>query len=581
VSDEHPGAADEDVRRTGATAATEPRRSAGVTVKRRTALLVLGALCLQFAVLGAVEAWRDSPTIDEPLYIASGVTALTRHQFRFNIETGPLPKVLGALPVLLAHPVIPNGASWAKGDGQAFTTEFVQAQVRTGKLRRILFLARSVSILEGLLVGVVIYALAAGLFGRVAGLVGAGLWLTTGYVLGMTHVVGIDVPNALFSLVGCLCLSRYLRHPSWRGAGLVGLAGGLALLTRATGLLLVGALVIGVVAGDFRHLRQALVRGAMVLAIAWASVWGGVRLLAPSPAPVMTTSAFCFPQPSTAQDVLAPVPWPVEYERAFDFHFACSNRPGAGFLFGRYWEGARWWYWPGSMLVKLPVSVLAVMALGLLSWFTLDRVTAGRALLAVGLPALIDTTFTLQVPRPQGLRYLLPSIALAMVAGSAFVRVVRRSRLVLPLVGVLAVVQLSLLVDAVPNSLSWTTPPFRPGYRTVTEADLDWGQNFYGLQRWARGKNAFIAYYGPFIGRLPSSRPLLGTDPRRIRGWVAVSASLLTRDNREPLSWLRAYCPVSTLDGSILVYRFERPPDPAPGPVAPPGLCAGEISHRT
>lgn len=48
-------------------------------MKRRTAFLILGALALQFAVLGLVEAWRDSPTVDEPIYMASGVTALTRH----------------------------------------------------------------------------------------------------------------------------------------------------------------------------------------------------------------------------------------------------------------------------------------------------------------------------------------------------------------------------------------------------------------------------------------------------------------------------------------------------------------------
>jgi hypothetical protein len=362
----------------------------------------------------------------------------------------------------------------------------------------------------------------------------------------------------------------------------VGVAGGLALLTRATGLLLVGVLAVGVIAGDRHRLRRALARGAIVLLIAWASVWGGVRLLAPSPAPVMTTSAFCFPRQSAAERALAPVPWPVEYERAFSFHFACSNQSGPAFLLGRYWDGPRWWYWPGSMLVKLPASVLAVMALGLLSWVTLDRVTAERALLAVGLPAAVDTVFNLQVPKPLGLRYLLPSIALAMVAGSALVRVVRPKQLVWPLLGVVAVVQVGFLADGFPHSLSWTAPPFRPGYRVVSAADIDWGQNFYRLRAWARGKNAFLAYYGPLIGDLPPSRPLLGTDPRRIEGWVAASAAMLTRNNRDALAWLRAYCPVGSLGGgSILLYRFDDPPEPAPGPVAPVRPCAGGSSRRT
>ncbi len=554
----------------------------GVTVRRRTALWILGALSLQFAIVGLVESWRDSPTIDEPIYLASGLTTLTRHEFRFNVETGPLPKVLAALPALLAHPVIPKGASWDKGNGPAVSNELLVAQAGAGKLRRVMFLARSASVVEGVLVGLVAYALAAGLFGRVAGLVAAGLWLTTGFVLGLTHLVGIDLPNALVTLVGCLCLSRYLRRPGWRGAALVGLAGGLALLTRATGVLLVGVLAFGVVVGDRHHLRRAVGRGAIVLLVAWASVWGGVRLLAPSPASVMTTSAFCFPKDSVAERALAPVPWPVEYERAFKFHFACSNNSGPAFLLGHYWEGARWWYWPGSMLVKLPASVLAFMALGLLSWVTLDRVTARRALLAVGLPLAVDTIFNLQVPKPLGLRYLLPSIALAMVAGSALVRIARRTQPLWALVGVLAVVQLGFLADAFPNSLSWTAPPFRPGYRVVSAADIDWGQNFYRLRAWARGKNAFIAYYGPFIGDLPPSRPLLGANPRQVEGWVAASAAMLTRNNRDALAWLRAYCPVGSLGGgSILVYRFVEAPEPSPGPVTPVRPCAGGSSRRT
>ena len=271
----------------------------------------------------------------------------------------------------------------------------------------------------------------------------------------------------------------------------------------------------------------------------------------------------------------------MEYERAFSFHFACSSQSGPAFLLGRFWEGPRWWYWPGSMLVKLPASVLAVMAFGLLSWVTLDRVTARRALLTVALPAVVDTVFNLQVPKPLGLRYLLPSIALAMVAGSALVLIARRKQVLWLVAGVTAVVQLGLFVDAFPHSLSWTAPPFRPGYRVVSAADIDWGQHFYRLSAWARGKNAFIAYYGPFIGDLPPSRPLLGTDPRRVEGWVAASAAMLTRNNREDLAWLRAYCPVGSLGGgSILLYRFETAPEAGPGPTTPVVPCAEGSSRR-
>ncbi len=50
-------------------------------------------------------------------------------------------------------------------------------------------------------------------------------------------------------------------------------------------------------------------------------------------------------------------------------------------------------------------------------------------------------------------------------------------------------------------------------------------------------------------------------------GWVAVSATALTSADRSQLAWLRGYCPVNVLDGSILVYRFSRSPTPAADPV--------------
>ena len=46
------------------------------------------------------------------------------------------------------------------------------------------------------------------------------------------------------------------------------------------------------------------------------------------------------------------------------------------------------------------------------------------------------------------------------------------------------------------------------------------------------------------------------------------------------LAWLRKYCPVGELGGgSVLVYRFDEAPDPAPGPERSVEPCFGaEVS---
>ena len=62
----------------------------------------------------------------------------------------------------------------------------------------------------------------------------------------------------------------------------------------------------------------------------------------------------------------------------------------------------------------------------------------------------------------------------------------------------------------------------------------------------------------------------------------AVSAKLITGRGNDPPSWLRGYCPVATLGGSVLIYRFRQSPDrSAPIPAEPAGLCgASAYSYR-
>ena len=76
-------------------------------------------------------------------------------------------------------------------------------------------------------------------------------------------------------------------------------------------------------------------------------------------------------------------------------------------------------------------------------------------------------------------------------------------------------------------------------------------------------------------------QPLIGTPPDALHGWVAVSVTNLTALHRDELSWLRAYCPVGSIGGSILLYYFDAPPDATPGPTMPVGPCFGAAaSHR-
>ena len=564
-----------------------------MTISRRVALAVLALLSVQFVALGLVQAWRDSPTYDEKYHLSGGVTALTDHQLRLTPEHPPLPKVLAALPALAEHPVIPHGESWKKGDGFSYPDQFLQAQLDAGKLQRVTFASRLVPLAIAVGVGWALYALAASLFGRAAGLLAGGLWLTTPFVLGLGHLDGNDVGFTLVVVLAAWALLRYLRAQTWANAVIVGLAGGGALLVRITGLAVIPVLALVVVLCAWPRLSTGLLRGGLVLLVAFAALWIGMRAVSPVPDFTHVDPLPGVHDAPVTADVIRFVPWPEEYDAGIYDTARFSTQKTPGYLFGDAWWGANWWYWPGSLVVKLPITVLAAFAGGLVCWRWVDRTSRRRAAVVLVPLAIVLTAILLPYPEPVGVRYLLPVVALGLVAASPLVRVARR-RWGIVLLGVLAAGQLAFFWQSQPHSLAWTAPPFRPGYRVATDSNLDWGQDFYRLQDWSKGKKPVVLYFGPLepVPNLPGSLPLfvpteqegvLGVlDPEVLRHrWLAVSATALTAYYRPVLGWLRAYCPVGNLGGTIMLYRFDRPPDyDARGPDRPAAPCEGDVSHR-
>ena len=77
---------------------------------------MLVPLALLFTAITLTEAWRDAPTVDESIDIASGVTGVVRHDLGLTPEHGALTKMLPALPALFAHPIVPDGPGYRSGD---------------------------------------------------------------------------------------------------------------------------------------------------------------------------------------------------------------------------------------------------------------------------------------------------------------------------------------------------------------------------------------------------------------------------------------------------------------------------------
>jgi Dolichyl-phosphate-mannose-protein mannosyltransferase len=573
----------------------------GRTLSRRIALAVLALLSLQFAALSLHQAWNDSLTVDEATYMSTGLASITDGELRLNNEAPFFPKAVQALPLRAAGVDVPLDGTWERSDtigpdtlflfGE-FAGEFVDLHVAEGDLQRVAFIGRLVPVLEGLAIGWALYALGSVLFSRAAGLLAAGAWMTTPLAVGFAHVNGIDLPFTLAVVLAALALACHLREPSWRTLALLGLAAGGLQLVRHTGVMYVALICVALVVQRWHDRRAAARDVAVVLASTWVLVWVAILVVAPTRTPVDQAGVDGFLDPVRTQEqslvadamvaALDVVPWPAEYEVGFEMQLAFSDGSSPGYLLGDAWVGARPAFWPLSMLIKLPITVVALLVLAPLGWRWVGRDDRRRAVLVAVLPTVAAFVFVLQFGRPLGLRYALPGIAMFLVVASPLALALVRRRAGLVLLGVGVVAQLAFLWTSVPHSLAWTAPPFRPGYRVVSESNLDWGQDGYRLAAWMEDRTAHVAYLGgsDVLSGLPGYRRLPAGSPEEVTGWVAVSAALLTTYDRDDLAWLRAYCNVGTIGGTILLYRFEEPPSAEPGPTAPAGRCRGSTSHR-
>ena len=528
---------------------------------RRLAVAVVVLLGVLTTGLMLAQARDDSPTFDEPVYVSAGLLALKQHDLAYNAEHPPIAKAVAAIPVLLTGAQLPPGHVVGANDERTYGAAFLRAQRQAGILDEVTFASRVVPVLLVLVVAVLLGILGRRLVGLGGGLVAASLWLVSPMVLGLGHLNGVDLPFALAVVVWAVAM-LHARHVSGRRATLLlGAAVGFCLATSMLGLVMVPLTVVVMLV---QRRRDALVPALLVVVVAWAVLWASYAVLDLG---VLTSPDWLLPGPYVEGLLALPT---------------SDSAPTHGYLLGVAWTGGVWWFWPGSLLVKVTTPVLLVLLLGPVAWRLAERSARRDALVVLAIPA-----FALVVPlvgsaRDLGVRYLLPTFALWCVAASAVVLVLRPG---IARVGAMsvAVVAAVMMLASVPHSLAYTSPPFTPAYRVATDSNVDWGQDFELLRSWSVGLSPYVDWFGPrgtSYADLPGARDLLAVDPRKVTGWVAVSATNLTSVHADRLSWLRAYCPVGTLGGSVLIYRFDRPPDPAPGPVAPALPCVGDESTR-
>jgi len=563
---------------------------------RAAALL---AFALVFAFLTVSSYVRKSATWDEPQQLVAGYAALHLGNFRLDPEHPPLARMWAALPLVLSGEVRLDEErdSWRAGDAYEFGHEFLYLDHDADSL---LNRARFMTVLLGIGLGVLLFMWTRELFGLGPAVGVLCLAACEPNLLAHARLVTTDLPVTCF-LFGAV----YFLWRTWRRFSPLNLLGAaifcaLAVTTKYSALILAPiALLLFAVRmarpdwpGTRNGTRGRILHAAavvLVLALAcYAATWAvfGFRY-APTPA-ATDQHRFVTSESPLAQErvplLAAAVGW-------IDRHHLLPNAASQGFLFGQvraerrsaYLAGNHreqgWWYFfPFAILIKTPLALLVLALGGVVALARRGRKTWETLLFLLLPPAaflVAAMTATLNI----GLRHVLPIYPfLLLAAGSALAWSWERRR------GWLAVLLLALAtfesLSVYPDYLTFFNRAVggpRHGHRYLVDANLDWGQDLKGLQRFMERHDiehvnlsyfgtADPDYHGIDCTHLPGA-PFFAQDriaEPRLPGYVAVSATNLhgvyfDRDRRDLYAPLLEREPEAVIGGSIHLYRVERP----------------------
>ncbi|WDV57054.1 phospholipid carrier-dependent glycosyltransferase [Streptomyces coeruleorubidus] len=509
-------------------------------------------------------AVRQTPTIDEPVYVGAAAEYTHEHRLRHNPEHPPLGKLVIGAGVALADPRVDSSFT---GDQGAVGRHLLY---ETGNDPwRLMLWARLPVIALTLLFGLVVFAFARELAGKAGALAALVLYCFCPDVIAHGSLATLDVPTAGFVLTSAWLLWRARRGPRLY-VPLAGVALGAALATKMSTLpavpVLMAVAAVSVwhasAGGRGRDAGQVLVRavaGAGVVALAAvAVVWVTYLMVDPR---LRWSPEQHVPTVRGLRGLLVEaLPFPEAYRDGMRIQFGLEHRPWQGFLLGRLYSGSLWYYLPAALLVKTPLGMLALWVAGTVVVVAVRRLRPAAPHVLAAPVVLLAAA--MQGARDLGTRYavFLP-LFLAVAAGC--VLVVRRwwvSVVVGSLVAFVAVGSLR----AYPYYLPYSNEAFGGPGRTrefLHDSNVDWGQDLGRLAERLRerypGERVWLVYKGSGV---PSFYGIRARDPRRVpvgdvRGVLVVSDSAAAKATGRLAELIGGSRPVDDVGHSITIYR--------------------------
>ncbi|MDQ1021947.1 hypothetical protein QFZ43_008496 [Streptomyces afghaniensis] len=520
--------------------------------------LLVSVLLAAMAFAMVSTAVRQTPTIDEPVYVGAAAEYTHQHRLRHNPEHPPLGKLLIGAGVALADPRVDPSFT---GDQGAVGRHLLY---ETGNDPwRLMLWARLPVIALTLLFGLAVFAFARELAGTAGALAALALYCFSPDVIAHGSLATLDVPAAGFVLTSAWLLWRARRKPlpylPLAGAALgAALATKMSMLPAVPVLMALAAVSVWHASEGGRRLVRAAVGAGVVALAAIAVVWAAYLMVDPR---LHWTPEQHVPVVHGLRGLLVRLlPFPEAYRDGMRVQFGLENRPWQGFLFGRLYSDPLWYYLPAALLVKTPLGMLALWAAGAVVVVAVRRLRPAAPYVLA--PPLVLLAAAMQGARDFGTRYavFLP-LFLAVAAGC--VLVVRR-RWVSVGVGVLVAFVAVSSLRTYPYYLPYANEAFGGPGRTrelLHDSNVDWGQDLgrlaERLRERYRGERVWLVYKGSGV---PSFYGIRAGDPRAVpvgdvRGVLVVSDSAAAKATGRLAELIGSSRPVDDVGHSITIYR--------------------------
>ena len=529
-----------------------------------------------------------SQTTDEPAHLATGMEWLDRGTYTFEPLHPPLARVAIALgPYLSGLRLTGETHLWEQGNAILFAHNRYLHNLSLARLGVLPFF---------LLATFLVWYWGRVRYGDGPALVATLLFTTSPAVLAHAGLATTDMALTATFTAALMVFVSWLERPSYLRSIVLGLAVGLAILSKFSALVFLPACGLALivwrwllergpkkspVATDSFRLSRSLAVAALAMLLV---IWAGYRFSISS-----VTDAAARPHPtidhlfgtsgtlhnwaySAAESPLIPAPALFRGLAALRGKEAMGHK---GFLLGQIRLTGWWYFFPVALIVKTTLPFLILIGAGIFylgesawlerNWIAGAPVVAALALLLACMPSHINI----------GLRHILPIYPLlSLIGGIGACRLWTSDRpkyVGLAVVLILLAWQVTSSIRAHPDYLAYFNElAGQHPERILIDSDLDWGQDLLRLSPALQQRHVeevSIAYAGsPDLDLhqfgLPPFRVLAPYEPTS--GWIAISLLRLKMGGLgfpdDGFWWLEAYKPVGLVGRSIRLYYVPELP---------------------